>query len=171
LTAAAPLSDDLRAAEPVLLAFARRALGRCEAVRDLVQETLLAAVANRAPFEGRSQVRTWLIGILSRKIVDHFRAQARDAARGAELAEIDLLAETPTRRPDQQLERRQAIAAVEAALPSLPESERLAVLLVDVEGLDHPEACNALGVKPTHLRVLLHRGRHRLRKAVEHAGM
>jgi hypothetical protein len=52
-----------------------------------------------------------------------------------------------------------------------PDLERLAVLLVDVEQGDHEQACNELAVSATHLRVLLHRGRHRLRRALDKAGV
>ena len=45
---------------------------------------------------------------------------------------------------------------------------RLALLLVDVEGLDREDCCRALGVTATHLRVLIHRGRNHLRRMLEH---
>ena len=64
---------------------------------------------------------------------------------------------------------RQQLSAVERGLASLPELERLALLLCDVEGAGRDEVCNALDVTATHLRVLLHRGRNRLRKMLEHA--
>ena len=41
----------------------------------------------------------------------------------------------------------------------------------DIEQMERDEAGNAMGVMPTHLRVLLHRGRHKLRKALEDAGL
>ena len=49
---------------------------------------------------------------------------------------------------------RQELTAVERALRELPELERMALLLVDVEGLDREDCCNALEVSATHLRVL-----------------
>ncbi len=63
---------------------------------------------------------------------------------------------------------RQQLRAVERALDALPERERLAVMLKDIEELESEDCCNALGVSATHLRVLLHRGRNRLRRALEH---
>jgi RNA polymerase sigma-70 factor (ECF subfamily) len=162
-------SSEIREAEPYLLRYARRALGGDDAAADLVQETLLAAVGGHADFAGRSAVRTWLVGILSHKIIDHFRKRTR-AGRvlDSEAAPEDLSAPASS-SPEHALGRKEALTLVEAALADLPELERMAILLIDVEGHDHDEACNVLEVRATHLRVLLHRGRHRLRKALENA--
>ena len=46
---------------------------------DLVQETLLAALEGFASFGGRSSERTWLVGILKHKLIDHFRRVSREA--------------------------------------------------------------------------------------------
>ena len=59
------------------------------------------------------------------------------------------------------------LARVDQALGQLPPGERLALLLVGVEGFDHEEACREMAVTATHLRVLLHRGRHHLRRLLE----
>ncbi len=48
---------------------------------DVVQETLLAALQARGRFEGQSSERTWLVGILKHKIIDHFRKASREQAR------------------------------------------------------------------------------------------
>ena len=170
---AAALSDaDVRDATPALHAHARRAVGDAAVAADLVQETLLAAVSGAAPFEGRSRLRTWLISILSHKIVDHLRRAGRWRTTDVDDASPeDLLAPASSRSPERVLARRQAMEIVQRALPDLPPRERMAVLLVDVEGTHREEVCNVLEVQPTHLRILLHRGRHRLRKALEHAGM
>jgi len=166
------LSDaDIREATPALRAYARRAVGDAAVAADLVQETLLAAVASPS-FEGRSRVRTWLIGILSHKVVDHLRSAGRWRTTDVdEAAPADLLDLPAHPSPESALARRQAMDVVQRALGDLPPRERLAVLLIDVEGVERTETCNVLGVQPTHLRILLHRGRHRLRKALEHAGM
>jgi RNA polymerase sigma-70 factor (ECF subfamily) len=160
--------DDVAALRPALVAFACRAVRNREFAEELVQETLLAAVAGRANFEARAKVRTWLVGILSHKIADHFR-RLRAQAIDDTVEPPDLTALAAASAPDRALERKQALRMLEQALGELPALERLAVLLVDVESVDHAEACNVLAVQPTHLRVLLHRGRHRLRKALAHA--
>jgi RNA polymerase sigma factor (sigma-70 family) len=159
--------QDLAALEPVLFRFALRAVRDRDLAHDLTQDALLVAVADRGTFAGRSALRTWVVGILSHKIMDHFR---RAAVRTVDATPDDaVLLATPS---DEDIERvvaaRQELASVDRALQSLPERERMALLLVDVEGLDREESCSALGVSATHLRVLLHRGRNRLRGLLEH---
>ncbi|MFW5876859.1 MAG: RNA polymerase sigma factor [Myxococcota bacterium] len=172
MAASAELSDQaIREAEPVLMAFAVRAVRREEVARDLVQDTFVAAIENRASFQGRSKLRTWLVGILSRKIVDHFRKTRREVLTDIppEPDSPSRFAPAPENPPEARLDHRKALKVVESAMGALSELERLAVLLCDVEQADRKDACNMMGVQPTHLRVLLHRGRHKLRKALEDA--
>jgi len=149
--------------EPVLYRFALRAVRDPDTARDLVQDALLVAVASAAEFAGRSERRTWVIGILAHKIADHFR---RRAVRDTE-SDDDALYATPSAEDiERVVAARQQLALVERALAGLPERERLALLLTDVEGVDREECCRVLDVSATHLRVLLHRARNRLRLAL-----
>jgi hypothetical protein len=68
---------DVEAMQPALLAYARRAVGNPELAAELVQETLLAAVAAQHTFQQRSALRSWCIGILTHKAADLFRARRR----------------------------------------------------------------------------------------------
>lgn len=155
----------------MLMGFAWRAVRRQDVARDLVQETYMAALENKAAFEGRSQLRTWLVGILARKIVDHYRKTRREVLTDIppEPDAPSHFAPPPAVEPERRLDQQRAVGVVEQALSELSELERMAVLLVDVEQLDRDQARNAMGVSATHLRVLLHRGRHKLRKALEDA--
>lgn len=164
---AARITEPLvRELEPVLFRFALRAVRDRELARDLTQEALLAAVAEGARFAGRSSLRTWVIGILSHKVLDHFRRRGVRLA-AAEAAE-ELLAAPRPADVERVVAARQELAAVERGLAALPELERMALLLADVEGVPREDCCHALGVSATHLRVLLHRGRNRLRRMLEH---
>ncbi len=157
---------ELKELEPVLYRFALRAVRDPELARDLTQETLLAAVAQGDTFAGRSSLRTWTVGILSHKVMDHFR---RRAARPTDDGDDAALLATPSSEDvERVVAARQELKAVERALARLPELERLALLLADVEGLEREDCCSALEVSATHLRVLLHRGRNRLRRMLEH---
>ncbi|MBI5444907.1 MAG: RNA polymerase subunit sigma-70, partial [Deltaproteobacteria bacterium] len=71
-----------------LLAYALLRVGDRDTARDLVQETFLSALKGRHGFAGRSAVKTWLIGILKHKVVDHFRRTSRESP-GVSLAAGD----------------------------------------------------------------------------------
>ena len=166
IKSAVAISDSaVRELEPVVYRFALRAVRDPELARDLTQEALLAAVAQGESFAGRSSLRTWVIGILSHKLADHFRRRAAQPDGGDE---PDLLAAPSAEDVERVVAARRELAAVEQALRALPDLERLALMLTDVEGLPREDCCNALGVTATHLRVLLHRGRNRLRRMLEH---
>lgn len=167
VSAAANLEPQLRELMPVLHRFALRATRDAELSRDLAQEALLAAVAQAGSFSGRSSLRTWVIGILSHKVIDHFRRRAaRGPTDGGDDAE--LLATPSADDVERVVAAREQLVAVDRALQALPELERMALLLVDVEELEREDCCRVLGVSATHLRVLLHRGRNRLRTKLEH---
>ena len=154
------------ALEPVLYRFALRATRDPEVARDLTQEALLAAVARGASFEGRSSLRTWMIGILAHKIADHFRScSTRPFDGDDDPALLDAASAVDLERT---LIARQELGRVERALGELPARERLAVLMTDVEAIPRDEVARALGLTPTHLRVTLHRARNRMRRALEH---
>jgi RNA polymerase sigma-70 factor (ECF subfamily) len=163
----------IRQIEPVLKGFAYRAVRREDVARDLVQETYMAALEAKASFAGRSTLRTWMVGILSRKIIDYYRRTRREVLTDLppEPDPLGAFAPTPARAPDARLDPALAMQVVERTLARLTELERMAILLVDVEQLDRDAAGQAMGVQPTHLRVLLHRGRHKLREALEDAGL
>jgi RNA polymerase sigma-70 factor (ECF subfamily) len=65
------------------------------------------------------------------------------------------------------LSRREVRAAIDVCLEGLPEVQRAVVTLRDMEGWTSEEVCNALDVSESNQRVLLHRGRSRLRAALE----
>jgi RNA polymerase sigma-70 factor (ECF subfamily) len=69
--------------------------------------------------------------------------------------------------PDERLLAREARGRIAEALEALPESQRVVVTLRDVAGWDSGEVCDALGLSEGNQRVLLHRGRAKLRAALE----
>lgn len=149
---------------------------------DLVQETLVAALKNSASFAGESSERTWLIGILKHKVIDHWRRQARqvsvtyvdDSDGTDDFAEQAFDASghwaTPPSAwndPDLALEQRQFWQTLTDCLGKLPAAQARAFSLSEFDGLDGAEACKVLGIAPTNLWVMLHRARLRLRQCLE----
>lgn len=186
-TVSSPLSSDtdfrrqIEALRPYLLRYATLQLRDAAAAEDAVQETLLAALAGEANFAGRSNLRTWLTGILKHKIVDSIRRQARerpaaDLESGDEGGEFDGLfdrrghwQEEPDawQQPEGALGQKQFLAALEACLLALPERTARAFMMREHLGLDTREICKELGISATHCWVMLHRARMALRLCLQ----
>jgi RNA polymerase sigma-70 factor (ECF subfamily) len=169
IAAASPLitSATIQELSPGLFAFAYRAVRQREEAEDLVQDTWISALRTAGSFEGRSSLRTWLVSILRRRIADRFRR-----SRPAESFEEDKLAAAYGSTPaEERLGDYEAATIAAKAMDELTELERTAVTLCDVQDFDRDEASERMGVTRGHLRVLLHRGRHKLEAALEAEGL
>jgi RNA polymerase sigma-70 factor, ECF subfamily len=147
---------------------------------DLVQETFLAALNARTSFEARSSERTWLMGILSHKIVDHFRKSGREQAvvNGVALEAVDESAFDGRGHwktgpaswrgdPLRDIETREFWEVFRECLAKLPSGLADAFYLREVEGLGAEEVQQILGITPANLWARLHRARSLLRKSLE----
>lgn len=150
---------------PGLYAFAYRAVRQREEAEDLVQDTWISALRTVPSFEGRSSLRTWLVSILRRRIADRFRRE-----RPSELLEEEKYA-LDTAAAEDRLDAHEAASIATRAMAELTDLERMAVTLCDVQDLDRDEASEVMGVTRGHLRVLLHRGRHKLEASLRASGV
>lgn len=157
-----------------------------DAAEDLVQETLMAAWKGLEGFEGRSSERTWLIGILKRRIIDYYRVRWREqpASELGSDAEGDRLIESMFDRngmwtedrprawsdPRQHLESGDFALQLKACLDGLPPRLAEVFTLRELEDLDAKRVCQELGLSSTNLWQLMHRARLGLRKCLEKAG-
>jgi RNA polymerase sigma-70 factor (ECF subfamily) len=139
---------------------------------DLLQETYLRAFRGFAGFEEGTNLKAWLYRILTNTYINTYRKKQREPATvsGDELEEwylYDKLGEAVA-EPSAETRVLEALpeAEVKAALDSLPEGFRMAVLLVDVEGFPYKEAAEILGVPIGTVMSRLHRGRKALEKAL-----
>ncbi|HSH08724.1 MAG TPA: sigma-70 family RNA polymerase sigma factor [Burkholderiales bacterium] len=178
-----PREGDFRAQleqqRPYLLRFAALQLRDPSAAEDVVQETLLAALAGEANFAGRSNLRTWLTGILKHKIIDSIRRAAREPRAGPELeddAAFDDLfranghwKDRPSAwdEPHGALEQKQFLGVLEQCLARLPEKTARVFMLREHLGLDTGEICKELDITPTYCWVLLYRARMALRLCLD----
>lgn len=165
---------------PYLVRFASLQLRDADAVDDVVQEALLAALTSEASFAGRSNLRTWLTGILKHKIIDAIRRTSRARERFAEEAgdadEFDPLfredghwVEHPSawENPDASLEQKQFFAALEACLKKLPKKTAQVFMMREHLGSETGEICKELALTPTHCGVLIYRARMALQQCLE----
>jgi RNA polymerase sigma-70 factor (ECF subfamily) len=164
-----------------LLRFARLQLRNDAWAEDAVSETLLAAVSKPQSFSHRSQLKTWLVGILKHKVVDILRQRRREVALDAEDGdageELDALAfradghyaQPPADwgDPEQELRSRQFFAVLEACTEKLPATMGRVFLMREWLELSSEEICKELRLTPTNLYVQLHRARLRLRECLE----
>lgn len=170
-----------------LFRYAYLRLGDRSEAEDLVQDTLLAALAACHRFTGRSSERTWLIGILKHKLADYWRCRARSAPLAPptdpDSPETDELLETlfaveggghwrmsPAAWPDPDaaLEQKEFWRVLTDCIAQLPPRQANAFCLRELDGLEAEEMCKVLGAAPTNVWVLLHRARLRLGQCLEH---
>lgn len=144
-----------------------------------MQETLVAALAAQKSFAGRSQLRTWLTGILKHKVIDAIRRSSREQPLEAETALEDLDAlfdatghwrEPPQPWPEDALESRQFIAALEKCLATLPARTGQVFLMREHLGVETKDICKELRITATHCWVLLYRARMALRECLQTSG-
>jgi RNA polymerase sigma-70 factor, ECF subfamily len=148
-----------------------------QVAEEAVQDTWLGVVRGVEGFEGRSSFKTWLFRILvnrarsasSREPADPSigTIPAVDATRfGAQGQWADPI-EPWTDRSEDRLDASAWVPILKSALDELPPRQRQMVLLRDVEGLSSSEACAVLGISEGNQRILLHRGRTRLREILD----
>ena len=146
------------------------------AAEEVVRDSWMGMLRGLDRFGGRVSLKTWLFGILvDRARIAGERERRSIPVEAAALGPARFVADgswvrPPVRWPGDIDERLRAPAAqqgIRAAIEALPPEPRSAVLLRDVEGMSSREVCEVLGISQTSQRVLLHRGRSRIRQALE----
>ncbi len=175
---------------PVMLRVAQMYVSSRAVAEEVVQETWLGVLEGIERFEGRSSLKTWIFRILTNT------AKTRAVREGRTLPLSSLAGADDPQEPALEADRFHgpdhpwpghwtARPAVWSALPEerllagetrerladalegLPPNQRAVVTLRDVHGWSSEEVCNALSLSETNQRVLLHRGRSRMRSALE----
>ena len=160
-----------------MLRFARSMVSNDAVAEEVVQDTWLGVVRGIDRFEGRSSFKTWLFSILVNRARSAGSAEhpntpvealhAVDPGRfDAQGQWADPLERWSEDRED-RLDARALTPILNSALDDLPPRQRQVVIFRDVEGLTNGETCSALGISSGNQRILLHRGRSRLRGVLE----
>ena len=145
--------------------------------QDVVQEVFKTFIETAERFEGRSHVRTWLFGILYHKISEARRGVAKDERAD----DIDDVMESrfdkrgmwsrPPAEADGRAWNKEIVDHIEDCMEPLPDKQRMAFVLREVESMESEEICNTLEVSRTNLGVLLYRARNSLRECLEMKGV
>lgn len=149
-----------------------------EMAKDLVQDTFFAALKSMKNFKGDANERTWLIAILKRKIIDHYRkinskkgqAEVRMSYNSDE-AEGDWLEERVSdpfdKTAEDKLENEELGDAIYNCLSKLPEKQANVFKMKTIEGLDTETICNELNITASNLWVIIHRARNAMAECLE----
>jgi RNA polymerase sigma-70 factor (ECF subfamily) len=181
----------VRTWSPLMRRVARSFVSTEASAQEVVQEAWLGVIQGLAAFEARSSLRTWIFrilvnvaktrGIRESRTIPMSSLAGKDETGptvdpnrfwgpGHEQAGTWTPADMPRRwdiDPEISVLRREVRDLVSAAVEALPGRQREVVVLRDVHGFDSKEVCALLGLTAENQRVLLHRGRAKIRVALE----
>ena len=145
---------------------------------EVVQDTWLAVLRGLPAFQGRASLRTWMFTIL----VNRARTTGSREQRTIPVADAGPVVDASRFGPDgawsappehwieeaeDRIEAEKLGGLLKTAIDGLPGRQREVVLLRDVEGMSSAEVCDVLAISEANQRVLLHRGRGKLRQVLE----
>ncbi|MBE7553922.1 MAG: sigma-70 family RNA polymerase sigma factor [Anaerolineales bacterium] len=159
---------------------------------EVAQETWIGVLQGLDRFEGRSSLKTWIFRILTNRAKTRGQREARSVPF-SDLAAAEIEADEPAvdpsrfnppddpawpghwavgpqswdQIPEQQFLSQETKEQIMAAIASLPPSQREVITLRDIEGWSSAEICTVLDLSEANQRVLLHRARSKVRRALE----
>ncbi|MCK6528654.1 sigma-70 family RNA polymerase sigma factor [Myxococcota bacterium] len=153
---------------------------------EVVQDTWVGVLDGLRGFEGRSAIKTWIFRILVNRAKTRGVREARSvpfsglpglddvgepAVDPSRFGSDGMWADPPRRweddTPETLLLREEARGRLEQAVEDLPARQRAVLVLRDIEGVSADEVCNILEIADTNQRVLLHRARSALHRALD----
>jgi len=175
---------------PTMLRVAMLYVRNRAVAEEVVQDAWLGALAGIERFEGRSSLKTWLFRILTNTALTRaqregrsvpFSSLAGDDDEGGPSVDPDRFlpadhrwanhwASSPTRfdtLPESRLLSTETVGVAQAVIAELPEAQRAVITMRDVVGCSSEEVCEQLSLSEANQRVLLHRARSKVRRALE----
>lgn len=142
-----------------------------ELAKDLIQETFIAGLQSAPNFKGNAAERTWLVAILKRKVIDHYRksntfkgkAEVRLNFPSQSEQEGDWLeqmaADPESTRENDPIENEELGLALRDCIEQLPEKQARVFKMKTVRGMSTEDVCKELNINPSNLWVIVHRAR------------
>ncbi|MEB8330027.1 sigma-70 family RNA polymerase sigma factor [Flavobacteriaceae bacterium KMM 6897] len=154
-----------------LFNYAVSRVSDAEIAKDLVQETFFAGLKSAKNYKGDAAERTWLIAILKRKVIDHYRkinsnkgkAEVRMTYNSSSETEGDWLeeqvADPMSVLENSDIENEELGTAIQECISKLPKKQSLVFTMKTVQGMSTEDICNELDINPSNLWVMIHRAR------------
>ena len=151
---------------------------------EVVQDAWIGVLNGSTRFEGRSSLKTWIFRIVTNKAKTRAAKEGRSvpfSALGTDEPSVDpdrfrgpedrypghWASALPSWAPEERLLASETLALVEKTIGGLPPAQAIVITMRDVEGFDADEVCDALEISEANQRVLLHRARSKVRRALE----
>lgn len=151
-------------------AIAMRMTGNRQNAGDVVQEAFLRVIKYMHSYDPSQPFEAWLHQIIRNIYLDSLRLEARRRQvpfsgdpSDEDAGSLEEVLADPSPGPERTAESGSAKDAVQEALATLSPTLRMAVILVDLEGMSREDSARALGCSLSALDVRLHRARHQLR--------
>ncbi len=147
--------------------------------KDLVQETFFAGLKSAKNFQGKSTERTWLVSIIKRKIIDHYRkinskkgkAEIRmnfyDSGDNEGNWIEERVPQSWNNEAEKSIENRELKSQIDLCIDNLPEKYAMVFRMKTIQEFETEEICKELDITPSNLWVIIHRARTQLRKCME----
>lgn len=131
---------------------------------DLAQDAFISAFRNIGSYRGGS-FKAWLVRIVTNATYDYFRSSKRRKADSLEanIVTFETRLVSPAESPESAAERVELAGQISEGLNSLPEDQKLAVVLVDIQGFSYEEAAQTMRVSLGTVKSRVARGRGKLR--------
>jgi len=178
--------------QPGLLRLARLYVSTQELAEDVVQETWMGVLNGIDRFEGRSSLKTWIFRIAANRAQTRGKREARtipfaalasaEASRDEPALDIErflprdhpdnpghwtALPKNWDEQPEERLLSGETLRLIRETIDTLPEAQATVITLRDIEQWSSAEVCDALQISEANQRVLLHRARAKVRRALE----
>jgi len=147
--------------------------------KDLVQETFYAGLKSAKNFLGKSTERTWLVSILKRKVIDHYRkinsekgqAEVRmnfyDTGENEGSWIEERVPQSWDNASEKTIENQELKTQLEVCIDNLPEKYAMVFRMKTIQEFETEEICKELDITASNLWVIIHRARIQLRKCME----
>ena len=161
-----------------ILNFIYRSIGDYHRAEDLSQETFLRMFKSASKYEPRAQFKNWLYKIA----VNLCKNEVRDRQRHGLSSLEDFMTDDDgkinyavlkdfSQMPDVLYEKKEQQILIRQAIDSLPENQRLAIIMVTYQHLRYDEIADALGCSISAVKSLIHRARQNLKKLLMESGI